>query len=72
MASNTNSPTTPPLSLRPKDAARALGIGQRKLWDLTVPRGPIPCLRIGVAVLYRVADLEAFLKRESERAGGAS
>lgn len=36
-----------PLALRPKDAAKALGIGARKLWALSHPRGPIPCVRVG-------------------------
>lgn len=52
------------LALRPKEAARALGIGQRKLWALTQPRGPIPCVRVGVCVLYPVAALEAWLTKQ--------
>jgi len=50
------------LSLRPREAARALGISERKLWDLTAPRGPIPCARLGRnIVIYRVADLDTWL-----------
>jgi hypothetical protein len=60
-------PTTPaPLSLRPREAARALGISARTLWSLSAPRGPIPCVRIGngnrQTVLYPVADLAAWLR----------
>ena len=29
------------------EAAFALGVCQKTLWSLTVPRGPIPCVRIG-------------------------
>ncbi len=62
-------PRLSPLALRPREAARALGISQRTLWALTAPRGPIPCVRIGSgkrsAVLYRVADLEAWLAARS-------
>ena len=64
------------LALRPRDAARALGISARTLWGLTAPRGPIPCLRIGhgkrQTVLYPVADLQAWLSRqaEAEKGGG--
>lgn len=59
--------TPAPLALRPKEAARALGIGERLLWDLTAPRGPIPVARVGAARLYRVADLDAWLAREAAR-----
>lgn len=70
MASNTNAPTTPaPLSLRPKDAAKALGIGQRKLWELTHPRGPIPCVRVGCCVLYPYHLLQAWLAEQAAKGG---
>lgn len=53
------------LALRPKDAAKALGLSARTLWSLTAPRGPIPCIRTGpqksAAVLYAVADLQDWL-----------
>jgi hypothetical protein len=65
--SDTNPPTTPaPLSLRPKDAAKALGIGQRKLWELTSPRGPIPCVRVGTCCLYPVDELRAWLSAQAK------
>lgn len=50
-----------PLALRPREAAKVLGIGQRKLWDLTHPRGPIPCVRLGVCVLYPYRLLQEML-----------
>jgi len=62
-----NAGTPAPLALRPRDAAKALGIGQRKLWELTQPRGPIPCARVGVAVVYPVALLEAWLAEEAAK-----
>lgn len=58
--------TAPPLALRPKEAAKALGIGQRKLWELSHPRGPIPCVRVGQCVLYPVAQLQAWLAAQVE------
>jgi hypothetical protein len=54
-----------PIALRPKDAARALGIGQRKLWDLTYPRGPIRCVRAGTCCLYPVTALRAWLDEQA-------
>ena len=56
---------TPCLALRPKEAARALGIGERLLWSLT-HEGVIPHLRLGQAIVYPVAELERWL---AERAG---
>lgn len=64
-----------PLALRPREAAQALGISARTLWSLTAPRGPIPCVRLGdgqrSAVLYRVADLDAWLASRSSAAAEA-
>jgi hypothetical protein len=57
------------LALRPREAAKTLGIGPRTLWGLTAPRGPIPCVRVGhgnrQTVLYPVADLQAWLSRQA-------
>lgn len=61
-----------PLALRPKDAAKALGISTRTLYTLT-KAGAIPAKKIGTgkrsAVLYAVADLEAFLAGKQEGSG---
>lgn len=58
-----------PLALRPREAAKALGVSPRTLWGLTTPRGPIPCLRLGVGkrrtVLYPVAELQAWLSGQA-------
>ncbi len=56
----------PPLALRAPAAAEALGIGTRKLWSLT-NTGEIPHFRVGRAVCYRVADLDAWTIRQVER-----
>ena len=62
------------LALRPREAAKALGISARTLWGLTAPRGPIPCLRIGHGkrrtVLYPVAELQAWLTQQTEAEKG--
>jgi predicted DNA-binding transcriptional regulator AlpA len=63
-----------PLALRPREAAKALGISARTLWNLTAPRGPIPCVRIGrgkrKSVLYPVAELQAWLAQQTVQAKG--
>lgn len=61
------------LSLRPAEAAKALGISPRLLWQLTHD-GVIPCVRVGSGkrqtVLYPTATLQAWLAREAGAAKG--
>jgi excisionase family DNA binding protein len=60
----------PVLLLKAADAARALAISERKLWDLT-KCGEIPTVRIGRSVRYAPADLENWIitrKRPAEQA----
>jgi hypothetical protein len=63
-----------PLALRPREAARALGISTRTLWGLTAPRGPIPCVRVGEGrrktVLYPLDDLRVWLSRRAGSPNG--
>lgn len=53
----------PPLLLTAPQAAKALAISERKLWELT-NRRLIPCVRIGRAVRYSLADLQAWIARQ--------
>jgi excisionase family DNA binding protein len=59
-----------PLSLRPREAAKALGISPRLLWQLTHD-GIIPCVRVGTgkrgAVLYPTANLTNWLDDQASR-----
>jgi excisionase family DNA binding protein len=55
------------LALRPRDAARALGISERTLWSLTKQQ-QIPHLRFGKAVRYPRHLLLRWL--EQQAAGG--
>ena len=48
------------LAVRPRDAARILGISERTLWSLT-KKGEIPHVRTGRVVLYSIAALEEWL-----------
>ena len=67
-------PTTTPtaLALRPREAAKALGISERMLWSLTAPRGTIQSVRVGSCVLYPVTGLQAWLDRQATSEGGAA
>ena len=62
-----------PLALRPRQAAKALSISPRLLWQLTKD-GHIPCVRVGNgkrrSVLYPLADLQAWLTRQTVSANG--
>ncbi|MFN5944955.1 MAG: helix-turn-helix domain-containing protein [Phycisphaerae bacterium] len=58
----------PVLAVRPREAARILGIGSRLLWANTSPRGDIPSVRIGRVVLYRPSDLDAWLASHASKA----
>ncbi|MFO0897985.1 MAG: helix-turn-helix domain-containing protein [Pirellulales bacterium] len=54
-----------PLALRPREAAKALGVSDRTLWSWT-HHGDIPHLRIGRTVLYPVEGLQAWLRSRSQ------
>ena len=58
----------PTLALRPKDAAKALGIGERKLWELTADRtSGIPHVRFGRSILYPVRELADWLAERAAK-----
>ena len=56
------------LLLVPKEAAAALGISPRLLWSKT-KIGEIPCMRIGKAVRYSPAALQAWIDKASQQGG---
>ncbi|GDX95747.1 hypothetical protein LBMAG47_14110 [Planctomycetia bacterium] len=56
-----------PLALRPRDAARVLGISERLLWDWTRTEG-VPHVRIGNVVLYPVEVLKNWLAAKATTA----
>ena len=53
-----------PLSLRPADAAKALGISDRLLWTWTREQ-LIPHVRIGNVVLYPIEGLRLWLEAKT-------
>jgi hypothetical protein len=59
-----NEPRMEPLALRPKDAAAALGISERTLWDWTHQYG-LPHLQRGRLVLYPVDGIRLWLRLAS-------
>lgn len=77
MTSPNSAPIGPPpaLLLTAAEAAKALAISPRKLWEIT-NCGELPAVRIGRAVRYRPADLVAWIDARLSRgpagAGGAT
>lgn len=57
---NTEPAPHPRQALRPKEAAAALGICERLLWEWTRDHG-VPHFRIGKTVLYPVRQLDEWL-----------
>jgi len=59
---------TEPLALRPREAARAIGISERTLFSWT-KSGSVPHVKIGRAVLYPVESLKRWLAEQSQQGG---
>lgn len=57
-----NPQSVPPLALRPRDAAVALGISERLLHDWTTRHG-LPCVQIGRVKLYPVEPITKMARR---------
>jgi excisionase family DNA binding protein len=55
------------LLLKPREAAKALSICNRLLWEVT-NRGEIPHVRIGRAVRYDPKDLRAWIEQKKRKA----
>ena len=58
-------PVAPCLALRPREAAAALGVSERTLWDWT-QRGDVPHVRRGKTILYSVDGLRRWLDDQAK------
>jgi predicted DNA-binding transcriptional regulator AlpA len=58
----------PTLLLKADEAAAALQVCEKTLWNLTAPRGSIPCIRLGRSIRYSVAALEKWIADEGAKA----
>jgi len=59
------------LALRPREAARALGISERTLWAWTHD-GTVPHVRVGRTIMYPVDGLREWLTRQAQQKQGAA
>jgi len=60
-------PNVPSLVLTPREAARALRLSERGLWNLTHPRGSIPCVHLGRSVRYDTESLRRWIADQQRR-----
>ena len=60
-------PVIEPLALRPREAAQALGISERLLWDWAHQRG-LPYVQLDRLVVYPVEGLRLWLREHSTAA----
>jgi hypothetical protein len=60
----TDAPALPKLLLSARDAAKALSISERSLWAQTMPRGPIPVVRLSGRVLYSPEALRRWIAEQ--------
>jgi len=67
MNNGTLTPTTPPMLLKPKEAAKALALSPRKLWALTASH-QIEVVKIDRSVRYSVESLNLFIESRKSRA----
>lgn len=63
-------PATPCLAMRPREAAAALGVSERTLWDWT-QRGDVPHVRRNKTILYPVDALRRWLDEEASAKAAA-
>lgn len=50
--------------LTSEKASEYLAISERKLWGLTAPRGPLPCVKLGRSIRYKLKDLDAYINAQ--------
>jgi excisionase family DNA binding protein len=48
--------------LTSREVASLLSISTRTVWAMTVPRGSLPCVKVGRSVRYDVEDLESWIQ----------
>ena len=56
----------PRLLLSRDEAAVAIGLSVRELDDLTSPRGPVRCVRVGRRVLFSPAVIQQWIDAETQ------
>ncbi|VTS03375.1 helix-turn-helix domain-containing protein [Tuwongella immobilis] len=55
------------LALRAPEAAQAIGISERMLWDLT---DRIPHVKVGRCIVFPIKELQEWLSQNAQTKGG--
>lgn len=55
-------PELPPIVISVNRAARRMGLGPTKTWEM-IRDGELPVVRLGGRTLVRIADIDALLER---------
>ncbi len=61
MQTSANTASLPHQLLKPRDAAKLLGISERTLWTIT-KHGKLPAAKLGKSVRYREEDLKRYVE----------
>ncbi len=64
---NSQAETPAKLLINSREAAKALGISERKLWSMT-QASQIPVVRLGRSVRYSVRTLESWIEQQQSPA----
>ena len=47
-----------------RETAKVLGVSERTVWTMTVPRGRLVCCRLGSRVMYSAAAIKRFIEQQ--------
>jgi len=51
--------------LKVRQVAEWLGLSEKMLWTITVPRGKLRCVRIKKSLRYNPEDVKAYIKNQT-------
>ena len=45
-----------------REVAEKIGLCEKSVWNVTAPRGDLPCVKLGARTLYRDEDIDAWVE----------
>lgn len=54
-----------------REVAEQTGLCEKSIWNGTAPRGDLPCVKLGARILYRPADVAAWIESRVIRPASA-
>jgi predicted DNA-binding transcriptional regulator AlpA len=55
-----------------REVAEVSGLCEKSIWNVTAPRGDLPCVKMGTRVLYRPEDVAAWIESRVIRSTDAA